>query len=67
MYPMARDHDGTDEGKRPEPQAVLDLMRLLSRCQDECPQAVLTLSLKQKTFCFLEGVRVITCLFVCLF
>lgn len=67
MYPMARDRDGTDEGKRPEPQAVLDLMRLLSRCQDECPQAVLRLSLKQKTFWCLEGLRVITCLFLCFF
>lgn len=67
MYPMARDHDGTDEGNSPEPQAVLDLMRLLSRFQDECPQAVLRLSLKEKTFWFLEGLRVITCLFVWFF
>lgn len=60
---MAIDHDGTDERKRPEPHAVLDLMRLLSHCQDDCPQDALRFSLKQKTWCFLEGMRVIVCLF----
>lgn len=60
---MAIDHDGTDERKRPEPRAVLDLMRLLSHFQDDCPQDALRFSLKQKTLCFLEGMRVIVCLF----
>lgn len=55
MYPMATDHNGTDEGKRPEPQAMLDLMRLLWHCQDERLQAVLRISLKQKTLWFFGG------------
>lgn len=42
--------------------SVLDSMRLFSHCQDECLQAVLRLSLKQKTLWGFEGVRVIVCL-----